>query len=132
MTRLRLITGGLIILALIAAIWAIRRGGEKAGAARVTQTIERQRADRVAEARADERTAATVSDSISRRVARADDLSTEAVKATIKDLRDAIDAVPPAPAGAPAPAAPVDSLRDTLNAGIARANRAADAATAGG
>lgn len=128
MMRVRLIAGGLVILALLAAIWAIRRGGEKTGAARVTQQIERQRADRVAEARADERAAATVSDSISRRVSRADDLSTAAVAATIRDLRDAIDAVPPAPAGAAPPAVPIDSLRDSLNAGIARANRAAEAA----
>lgn len=132
MTRLRLIILGVILVAALFGLWAIRHSGEKAGAAKVTRAVEQQRTERVAEARADERTAAVVSDSISRRVARADDLSTQAVKATIKDLRDAIDTVPPAAAGAPPPAAPVDSLRDTLNAGIARANRAAGAAPAGG
>jgi hypothetical protein len=129
-SRLRLIIGAGVLLAIIAGIWLIRHSGEKAGAAKVTQAVERQRTERVAEARADEHTAAVVSDSISRRVARADDLSTQAVKATIKDLRDAIDTVPPAVAGDPLPAAPVDSLRDTLNAGIARANRAAEDAAA--
>jgi FtsZ-interacting cell division protein ZipA len=132
MTRLRLIIIGAIVVAALLGLWSIRNSGEKAGAAKVTQAVERQRTERVAEARVDERTAAVVSDSISRRVARADDLSTQAVKATIKDLRDAIDNVPPAAAGASPPAAPVDSLRDTLNAGIARANRAAGAAPAGG
>jgi hypothetical protein len=130
MTRARLIAGGLILLAILAGIWAVRHGGERAGAAKVTQQVERQRVDRVAEARADERTAAVVSESISRRVTRADDLSTMAVQATIEDLRNAIDAVPPAVAGAPVPGAPVDSLRDTLNASIDRANRSADAADA--
>jgi hypothetical protein len=131
MTRLRLIIGAGVLLAILLVVWLVRHDGEKAGAAKVTQAVEHQRTERIAEARADERTAAVVADSISRRVARADDLSTQAVKATIKDLRNAIDTVPPAAAGAPAPAAPVDSLRDTLNAGIARANRAADAAPSG-
>ena len=132
MTRFRLIALGVTLAAVLLGLWANRNSGEKAGAAKATQAVERQRTERVAEARADERTAAVVSDSISRRVARADDLSTQAVKATIKDLRDAIDTVPPAAAGASPPVAPIDSLRDTLNAGIARANRAAGAAPAGG
>jgi hypothetical protein len=130
MTRARLIVGGLILLALLTAIWAIRRGGEKAGEAKVTAKVEREHAQRVGEARADEQAASVVADSISRRVTRADDLSTAAVQRTIKELRDALDAVPPAPAGAPVPAAPVDGLRDQINAGIDRANRAADAADA--
>lgn len=117
-----------IVAAILLGVWLVRRNGETAGAAKVTQAVEHQRAERIVEARADERAAAVVTDSISRRIARADDLSTQAVKATIKDLRDAIDTIPPAAAGAPPAAAPVDSLRDTLNAGIARANRAAGAA----
>lgn len=119
----------LIFLLVISALaLVVGRIGRRAGEAKVTQAVERQHADSVAEARADERAAAVVSNSISQRVARADDLSTRAVKATIKDLRDAIDTVPPAAAGAPAPAAPVDRLRDALNADIDRANRAGDAA----
>lgn len=128
MTRARLIVGGLILLALLVAIWAIRRAGEKAGEAKVTTKVEREHAERLGEARADERAASVAADSISRRVTRADELSTAAVQATVKDLRNALDAVPPAPAGAPAPDAPVDSLRDQINAGIDRTNRAADAA----
>jgi hypothetical protein len=119
----------LIFLLVISALALVAgRIGRRAGEAKVTQAVERQHADSVAEARADERAAAVVSNSISQRVARADDLSTRAVKATIKDLRDAIDTVPPAAAGAPAPAAPVDRLRDALNADIDRANRAGGAA----
>jgi len=129
MTWRRSIIVVLIFLVAVSALALfIGKIGRRAGEAKVTQQVERQHADRVAEARADERAAAVVSSSISRRVARADDLSTQAVKATIKDLRDAIDTVPPAVAGAPAPAAPVDRLRDTLNADIDRANRAASAA----
>ena len=130
MMRTWLIIGGLILLAVLAAMLAVRRGGEKAGEAKITTKVERQHAERVAEARADERAASDVSASISRRVSRADDLSTIAVQATIKDLRNALDAVPPAPAGADLPAAPVDGLRDELNASIDRANRAADATDA--
>jgi hypothetical protein len=130
MTRARLIIAGVILLAIIATFVVIRRGGEKAGEAKVTAKVERKHAERVGEARTDERAAAVIADSISRRVSRADDLSTIAVQATIKDLRNALDAVPPAPAGDPIPVAPVDSLRDQLNTGIDRANRAADAADA--
>jgi hypothetical protein len=124
--RARLIAAGIVVVALLVVVWAIHRSGERTGAARVTQDVERQHSARVAEARADERAAAVVSDSIGRRVARADDLSTQAVRATIKDLRDAIEAVPPAVAGDPFPAAPVDRLQNSLNAGIDRANRAAE------
>lgn len=124
--RARLIAAGVALAVLLAIVWAIYHSGERTGAARVTQGAEGQHSARAAEARADERAAAAVSDSIGRRVARADDLSTQAVKATIKDLRDAIEAVPPAVAGDPFPAAPVDRLQNSLNAGIDRANRAAE------
>jgi hypothetical protein len=132
-TRARLIIGAVILLAIVAAAWMIHRGGEQDGAAKVTQASEQQRVGRLAEARSDERAATAVSASISQRVSRADALSTAAVQATIKDLRDALDAVPPAVAGDPLPAAPVERLRDQINASITRANRAAgDADTASG
>lgn len=130
MTRARLIVAGVVLLAIIAALAMIRRGGERAGAAKVEQRVEREHGARVAEARADERTAGDVAASIERRVARADDISTAAVQATVKDLHDAIDAVPPSADGAALPAAPVERLRDLLNAGIDRANRAGEAADA--
>jgi hypothetical protein len=129
MTR-KLIIGGLILLAIVGIVLAIRHSAERAGEAKITAKVERQHTERVGEARADERAATVAADSISRRVSRADELSTIAVQATIKDLRNALDAVPPAPAGADLPAAPVDGLRDQINAGIDRANRAADAADA--
>ena len=130
MTRARIIVGGLVLLTIVAAIAWIRLGGEKAGATKVEHRVEREHSARVAEARTDERTAGDVAAAIERRVTRSDDLSTAALQATVKDLRDAIDAVPPAAAGAAPPPAPVDSLRDTLNAGIDRANRAAAPADA--
>lgn len=132
MIRARLINGGLVLLAIVAAVVMIRRGGEASGAANVTRQVERQHSDRIAEARADERASADIGASIEQHVSRADDLSTAAVLATIKDLRDAIDTVPPAVAGDPLPAAPVDRVRDALNAGIDRANRAAGAAAPAG
>lgn len=130
MTRVRLVVAGLVLLAIVAAIGLIRHSGERAGAAKVEHRVVVDHGARVAEARSDERTAGDVAASIDRRVARADDLSTAAVAATVKDLRDAIDAIPPSAAGAAPPPAPVDSLCDSLNAGIDRANRAAATAEA--
>ena len=57
MSRARLICGVLLLLAIIAGVWAIRSGGEKAGEAKVTTKVERQHAERLGEARADERAA---------------------------------------------------------------------------
>ncbi|WP_267396965.1 MULTISPECIES: hypothetical protein [unclassified Sphingomonas] len=115
------------VLAILAATYGVYHHGETAGSAKVEAKTEHRHTAAVADARTDERAAKDAAASIAKHVARADDLSTAALQTTIKDLRDALDAVPPAPAGAPVPAAPVDGLRDSLNAGIARANRAADA-----
>jgi hypothetical protein len=62
------------------------------------------------------------------------DAKTDAyVQATIEDLHNALADVPPSAPGAAIPAAPVDRVRDSLNAGIARANRAGgDASAASG
>jgi hypothetical protein len=110
------------------AVVLIHKNGEQAGAATAALQGERVRQRRIAEARADERTAAQAAQSIADRTARADAVTDVVLEHTIKDLRDALDAVPATPAacaGGELPAAPVDRLRDLLNAGIARANRAA-------
>lgn len=130
MTRIRIIIAIGVLLAIVAGVALIRRSGETAGAAKVTAKAERAHDDRVAEARADERSAANTTDAIARSVTRSDALADAYVKTTIKDLRDALDAVPPAAPGVPLPAAPVDRLRDSINAGIDRANGAAEAANA--
>lgn len=124
----------LIVLAIVAAtmfaIGQIYRSGHNAGGASATVAIGEAHRERVAEARADERKAADVTTAIADRAARADALSETLLRSTIEDLRNAIDAVPPAAAGATPPVVPVDRLRDDLNAGIDRANRAAEAASA--
>lgn len=133
MTRIRVIVAIVVALAIVAGVVMIRRGGETAGAAKVTATNDQVQAKRVVEARADERAAATVTQSIAARTVRIDAQTDAYVQATIEDLRNALANVPPAAADASLPAAPVDRLRDSLNAGIARANRAADdAGPAGG
>lgn len=81
-------------------------------------------------ARKDERKAAGVGEAIGQAATAQAHESAVHVDITTKEIRDAFQAVPPAlvaPAGddAPLPAAPVDRLRDQINAGIARANRAA-------
>ncbi len=130
MTRLRMILIVVAIVAIAVGVFLLRRGGETAGAAKVTATNEKAHAAGVAEARVDERAAATVTASIAARTVRIEAKTDAYVDTMIKDMRNAIDEVPPAVSDAPLPAAPVDRLRDTLNAGIDRANRAADTASA--
>ncbi len=130
MTRTRVIVAIVVALAIVAGVVMIRRGCETAGASKVTATNDQAQAKRVVEARADERAAATVTQSIAARTVRIDAQTDAYVQATIEDLRNALANVPPAAADAALPAAPVDRLRDSLNAGIARANRAADDAGA--
>jgi len=128
MTRARILIGLGLVLAVVAIVATIFHKGETSGAAAVTVKAERQHGAAVADARVDERTAGDVAASIAGSVARSDALTDALVKTTIKDLRDALSAVPPAARGEPLPAAPVDRLRDSLNAGIDRANRAGAAA----
>jgi len=129
-TRIRVIVAIVVALAIIAGVVMIRRGGETAGAAKVAAANDKTHTAQVVEARADERAAATVTQSIAARTVRIDAQTDAYVQATIEDLRNALANVPPAAADAALPAAPVDRLRDSLNAGIARANRAADDAGA--
>lgn len=123
-----------VVLAIAAAVWLaiaqVYRSGRTAGGAIATVKIGEAHRERVAEARADERKAADATTAIADRTARADALSETLLRSTIQDLRNAIDAVPPAAAGAAPPVVPVDRVRDDLNAGIDRANRSASPAAA--
>ncbi len=130
MTRIRIIIAIVVLLAIVAGVALIRRGGETAGAAKVTAKVAKAHTERVVEARADERAAVTVTQSIAERTVRIDAQTDAYVQATIEDLRNALANVPPASDGAALPAASVDRLRDGLNASITRANGAADAADA--
>jgi hypothetical protein len=117
-----------------AALWGtyslIHHAGETAGAAKVTAKAEKQHAAAVKDAQTDERSAQAVTDAIGASVTRSDEKTTELVRSTIEDMHNAIDAVPPAVAGAPLPPAPVDGMRDKLNTLIDGAERAAQAADA--
>lgn len=130
MTRIRIIIAVGLLLAIVAGVALIRHSGETAVAAKVTAKTERAHSASIAEARVDERSVSDTTAAIARSVSRSDDLADALVKTTIKDLRDALDAVPAAAPGVPLPAAPVDRLRDSINAGIDRANRAAETADA--
>lgn len=125
---------GAVVLAIGGAIWLavalVYRSGRTAGGASATIAIGEQHRERTAEARGDERLAADVTIAIADRTVRADALSETLVRSTIEDLRNALDAMPPAATGAAPPVVPVDRLRDDLNASIARANRAAGAPAA--
>ena len=83
-------------------------------------------------AHADEKTATAAAGAVGTQLQRQNDDATIHIDLTTKDIRDAFSTIPaPAPSalagGEPRalPAAPVDRLRDRLNEGIARANRAA-------
>lgn len=130
MIRPRTVAIAVMVIIMIALLAWIYHAGSRSGADHVTAKVERQHGAAVAEARADERQAAATTATIAARTARADDLTDRYVRQTIEDLRNAIETVPPVATGAPIPAAPVDQLRDRLNAAIARANRAADAPAA--
>ena len=133
MTRIRIILANIALVAIVAGIVWIRRGGEADGAAKVTAKANATHAAGVTEARGDERAAAAVTQSIAERTVRIDAKTDAYVETMIEDLRDALHDVPPAAPGAALPAAPVDRMRDSLNAGIARANRAGgDAGAASG
>lgn len=125
-TRTRIIIAAVVVLAIVVGIALIRHSGVTAGAAKVTTTTEKAHAATIVEARADERAATTVTQAIAARTVRIDAKTDAYVQSTIEDLRNALAEVPPAAPGAAMPAAPVDRVRDSLNAGIARANRAAD------
>jgi hypothetical protein len=83
-------------------------------------------------ARTDEKAAASVATAIGADVDQRNADATLHIDVTTKEIADAFAALPP-PAPAPAagseprplPAAPVDRVRDRLNEGISRANRAA-------
>jgi len=127
------------ILAAIAAAGAmlalIYLRGETAGGAKVQVQAETAHARTVAVARADERQAQATVDAIGSRVAVADDKSATLVRSKITEIHDALDATPaaaPANGNPAASAASFDAggVRASLNAVVADANRAADAADA--
>ena len=132
MTRTRVIVAIVVALAIVAGVVMIRRGGETAGAAKVTATNDKAHTAQVAEARADERAAASVTQSIAARTVRIDAQTDAYVQATIEDLRNALANVPPAVADAALPAAPVGRMSDSFNERFASANRAADDADVAG
>lgn len=113
----------------------IYRKGEAAGGAKVQVQAEAAHAATVATARADERQAQATVDAIGSRVAVADDKSATLVRSKIVEIHDALDATPaaaPASGNPAAAAAPFDAggVRASLNAVVADANRAAEAADA--
>lgn len=120
------------VLAGVVLLVVVYHQGKTTGAATVTATAVKEHSARVAEARTDEHTAQAVTDRIGARVAAADDATTEFVRNKMKDMSDAIAAIPAAPAGGPTPVFDTDGVSASLNAVVDRANRAAEAADAPG
>ncbi|WP_125960751.1 hypothetical protein [Sphingomonas sp. ABOLF] len=126
----KLVAWALVVLAIAgitaAAVAWIYGSGRTAGGDQVRAAGAEKRDQVLTEARGDERTAVDVARAIDARTARAEALTDAQLHSTIEEIRNAIDTVPPAPDGADLPAAPVDGVRDALNASIARANRAGE------
>jgi hypothetical protein len=130
---LKWLADALIVAALLGGVYAfIYHRGSTAGAAKVEAKQAKAHAKTVAEARADERQAQATVDAIGKRVAKADDQTTILVRSKITEIHDALDAMPGAAPGSAAPPAVFDTggVRNSLNAVVADANRAADAADA--
>lgn len=128
--QVRAIAIGVVALLLGAALFTAHRKGERAGADHVTVQVQRDHAAAVTVARQDERAAVDASATIATSVAQQTVASAAVTHHIVENLRHALDTIPPAPAGDPLPAAPVDGMRDDINIAIARANRAAEAAAA--
>jgi hypothetical protein len=121
------IVAGVVAITAGSVAW-IYRAGERVGTVQVRERAQQEHSARVAEARADERAATTTAVAIGAELGRADAKTDEALRHSIEDINDALS--PPAAPGGDIAVAPVDRLRDTLNAGIDSARRSADAADA--
>lgn len=108
----------------------IHHAGVKAGEAKVTAKVEKDHQAAVAAAVTDTKAAQATTDQIGATTARTNAQVTALVQSKIQEMHNAIDAIPASAAGAALPPAPVDSLRDKLNALGDGANRAADDADA--
>lgn len=119
--------------ALLGTIYAfIYHRGSTAGAAKVEAKQAKAHAKTITEARTDERQAQATVDAIGARVAIADDKTTTLVRSRLTEIHNALDSTPGAVTGSAAPPAVFDTggVRASLNAVVADANRAADAADA--
>ena len=120
----------LLGLLVVAALVGAHRKGERAGADHVTVQVQRDHAAAVTVARQDERAAVDASATIATSVAQQTVASAAVTHHIVENLRHVLDTIPPAPAGDPLPAAPVDGMRDDINTAIA--GEAADAAAGSG
>jgi hypothetical protein len=121
----------LLVVGLLAGVYfAIHHSGEKSGAAKVEAKQAKAHTAAVTAARTDEKAAQATTDQIGTRVAKMDDATTDYLRNQLQELHNEIDAAHAASASAAA--VPVDTVRvsASLDAGIARANGAADAADA--
>lgn len=119
--------GLLIVVALTLGYCHAEKAGETKGAGKIKAQVEKQHAQTVAESHADTATMQATTDRIAARTVRMDDATTAFAQTKIGELHAAINAAPSGPA-----AAPVDTARvsNSLDALIAHANGAADAADA--
>lgn len=104
--------------------------GEAKGAAKEIKKVEKAHQAAVVAAHVDTKAAQGTADQIGAATARTNAQVTDLVQSKIQEMHNVIDAIPASAAGAPLPPAPVERMRDDLNALGDGARRAADAADA--
>jgi type III secretory pathway component EscV len=121
------------VYAIIAAailLFVVYHKGETKGAAKVTAKVEKAHQAAVVAAAVDTKAAQAATEQIGADVKRTNAAVTDLVQTKIQEMHNALDAIPPAAAGAALPPAPVERMQQSLNALGDGANRAADAADA--
>lgn len=113
-----------VSIALIASSLFLYQRGHKAGADEVEVRVEREHTETIREVRSDEQLAQSITDAVSARLAAQAEEQRLAATQTVKEITDAFQALPPAPAGTVDRVAPA-SVRNASNALVDRANRAA-------
>lgn len=115
---------GILTLVICASGLFLYTRGHDAGQKEVEVRVEREHTETIREVRSDEQLAQRITDDLAARLAAAQAQQRAETAATTKEITDAFQALPPAPAGTVDRVAPA-SVRDATNSLVDRANRAA-------
>lgn len=109
---------------LLASVYVVYTRGKDAGQKEVEVRVEREHTETIREVRSDEQLAQRITDDLAARLAAAQAQQRAETAQTTKEITDAFQALPAAPAGTVDRVAPA-SVRDASNSLVDRANRAA-------
>jgi len=115
---------GVLALIMCGSALFLYQRGHSAGANEVEVRVEREHTETIREVRGDEQLAQKITDDLAARLAAAQAEQRTVTVQTTKEITDAFQALPAAPAGTVDRVAP-DGVRDASNRLVDRANRAA-------